>query len=402
MQIDRRQFLTKVAALGCSAAASPLMTPVAFAQGPWDGRLVVIILRGGMDGLDVVRPVGDPDFAPLRAHQRAGTPPFGTGFYQFHPALAPLTPLWQAGEFGAVHAVSTPYRDERSHFDGQDILEAGNAGAGGPIRDGWLNRLLQVVPGTTAETAYAIGHEQMLILQGAADAGRWSPEARLRLSPQAARLLDLVVHDDPLFREVSAQAFQIVQSLDLDAADTAAATAAMMDNPMMGAVAGGSHVKLAEFAVTRLLGESRIASFSLGGWDTHQNQAGQLSQALSRLSDTVLTLRAGLGPVWGKTAVLCMTEFGRTARENGTKGTDHGTGGALLYAGGALRGGQVAGDWPGLAEVDLFDRRDLMPTADVRVTAGRVMQGLYGLTDDQITDVVFPGLDLTAGPGILL
>jgi len=306
--MDRRHFLTRGLALGCSAAASPLLTPVAFASGPWDTRLVVIILRGAMDGLDVVRPVGDVDYAALRPTLSDGAGSFDTGFFRFHPALAPLEALWREGSFGAVHAVSTPYRDQRSHFDGQDILEAGGTESDSR-RDGWLNRMLQVVPGVTAETAYAIG---------------------------------LVVHDDPLFREAAAQAFEISDDIAADADAIEALAEGMANDPMMAQVGRGGHVRLAEFAVSRLRGESRIASFSIGGWDTHQDQARNLPRALSAISDTLLTLRSGLGPVWEKTAVLCMTEFGRTARENGTRGTDHGTGGALLYAGGALRGGQVS------------------------------------------------------------
>lgn len=400
--LDRRRFLLRSAAFGCSAAASPLLTPVAFAAGPWDTRLVVIILRGAMDGLDVVRPQGDPHFAGLRHTLTQGDAPFETDFFQFHPALAPLLPLWQGGDFGAVHAVSTPYRDKRSHFDGQDILEAGHHDPFAGNRDGWLNRMLQTVPGVRAETAFAIGPEQLFILTGDAPVSRWSPEARLQMSGQARRLLDVVTHDDPLFQAATSQAIEITDQLRADAAEIEAIADGMAGDSMMAAVAGGNHVKLAEFAVTRLRGESRIASFSLGGWDTHQDQVRSLPRVLGQLSDTILTLRAGLGPVWDKTAVLCMTEFGRTARENGTKGTDHGTGGAMLFAGGALRGGQVHGAWPGLGESDLYAGRDLMPQADVRSTAGQVMQGLFGLERDVIEQVVFPGLQLRDGTRIVL
>ncbi len=400
--MDRRRFLTGLA-LGCSAAASPLMTPVTFAAAPWDNRLVVIILRGGMDGLDVIRPLGDPNFAALRPDLSEGSLPLGTGFFGAHPDLAALAPLWSAGELSFVHAVSTPYRDKRSHFDGQDILEAGIAGLDEGLRDGWLNRLLQVAPGVTAETAYAVGQERMLILTGAAAAGSWSPRTRLRLTPQAERLLALVHHDDPLFREASARAIAIAaETSDPEARE---ATREMLEgNEMMEGVGlGGSHVQLAEFAASRLRGESRIASFSLNGWDTHNNQSAGLGQALSRLSDTILTLRAGVGPeVWGKTAVVCMTEFGRTARQNGTRGTDHGTGGAMILAGGAVRGGQVHGDWPGLAEADLYARRDLMPTRDVRAHAGWLMRGLFGTAAADIERAVFPGVELGTDPGLLL
>ena len=394
--MKRRDLLLQGLALGCTAAASPLVTPVALAEAPGENRLVVIILRGGMDGLDAVRPVGDPDFALRRPHLANGAGlPLGDGFWSLNPALKPLLPLWEAGEFGAVHAVSTPYRDERSHFDGQDILEAGSLRIGGGA-SGWLNRFLTTLPDARAETAYAIGREQMAILTGTAPVTRWSPEAALDLSPQAERLLELVHHEDPLFRDASAQAIAIARDLKLSAEEAG-------DTMQMGGGRPGrGHVEIARFTADRLRGATRIASFSLNGWDTHQAQEPALRAALTRLGETILTLKTELGPLWARTAVLCMTEFGRTAHENGTRGTDHGTGGALLYAGGALQGGQVLGDWPGLAEEDLYNRRDLMPTGDVRAVAGWALAGLYGTDRQALTDTVFPGLDIGTDPGLVL
>lgn len=399
--MDRRKFLMRAAALGCSAAASPLITPVAFASAPWDTRLVVVILRGAMDGLDVFRPVGDPNYAALRPTLLQGTLDLN-GFFGMNQALSPLMPLWNAGQMGAVHAVSTPYRDKRSHFDGQDILEAGKPGLEGASNDGWLNRMLQVVPNVTGETAFAIGREQQLIMSGFARASRWSPEAELSLSPQAQQLLAMVQAGDPLFANASAQAIEIAQSVAMSAETDAEEAEMMMADPMMAAVNGKQeHVQLAEFAAARLRDETRIASFSINGWDTHLNQKGGLTNALRKLSDTILTLRAGLGPVWDQTAVLCLTEFGRTARENGTKGTDHGTGGAMIYAGGALNGGRVLGDWPGLAEADLYNRRDLMPTRDVRAYPAWVMHDLMGISRRAIEGAIFPSLEMGSNPGIV-
>lgn len=182
MQISRRSLLARSAVLGCSLAASPLLTPVSFAAAPWEQRLVVIILRGGMDALDVVQPYGDPDYAALRK-SLSGGPGAGAadldGFFALHPGLAPLLPLWQRGELGFVQAVSTPYRDRRSHFDGQDLLEAGTA-ALGRAEGGWLNRMLQQMPGVEARTAFAIGQERMLMLEGAAPVSHWAPGQGLR------------------------------------------------------------------------------------------------------------------------------------------------------------------------------------------------------------------------------
>lgn len=403
--LSRRRFLIRTGLIGCSVAASPLLTPISFAAAPGDNRLVVIILRGAMDGLDVVQPYGDRAMAALRptllTGEAAGSSDLD-GFYALHPALAGLIPLWQAGELAFAHAVSTPYRDKRSHFDGQDMLEAGTVGLG-QGRDGWLNRMLQQMPGVTGQTAYALGHEDLLLLRGTAPVSNWTPDAGLRISPQAERLAGLVMHDDPLFNAALEEA--LLLSAEEDAPEMMAPEGAM-SNMMAPAMDGArqtasGHLRLAEFAARQLRGQSRIAAFSLGGWDTHQAQAAGLTRALGRLSETILALRDGLGPDWGQTAVLALTEFGRTARENGTKGTDHGTAGAMLMAGGAVRGGQVLGDWPGLASDALYQGRDLMPTRDVRAHAAWAMRGLFGLETAALEQAVFPGLDMGPDPRLL-
>lgn len=416
--MSRRAFLTRSAVIGCSAAASPLLTPVSLAAAPWDTRLVVIILRGAMDALDVVQPYGDPDYTGLRRTLTGGPANGGLdldGYFSLHPALAPLMPMWRQGQLGFAHAVSTPYRDKRSHFDGQDLLEAGTPTLT-DARDGWLNRMLQQIPGIEARTAYAIGHDDMKLLGGAAPVANWSPDAELVMSPQAIRLTALVMQEDPMFHAALNEALLLsdqpaVTEQDLIAegglaADISADMAADMAGSGMTTprpARGKAEVKIAEFAAEQLRGDSRIASFSINGWDTHSRQSGALGRALGRLSDTLLSLQQGLGPqVWQKTAVVAMTEFGRTARENGTAGTDHGTGGAAVLAGGAIRGGRVFGDWPGLSEAALYDRRDLMPTGDVREIAGWIMRGATGLDRGTIERVIFPGLDMRRDPGLLL
>ncbi|MDA9208423.1 DUF1501 domain-containing protein, partial [Octadecabacter sp.] len=263
--------------------------------------------------------------------------------------------------------------------------------------------MLQVVPGLEPEVAYSIGREQMLVLAGDAPASRWAPETQLRISPNARALLDVVYHDDPLFRDASSDAIAIAEQISLDAAVAEETTELMANATMMdGAPLNGQHVDIAEFAATRLRGDTRIASFSINGWDTHAQQSRNLKQRGTVLSDTILALRAGLGPVWEKTAVLCLTEFGRTARENGSGGTDHGTGSAMLYAGGALRGGQVIADWPGLGDGDLYAGRDLLPTRDVRAYAAWVMHDLIGLDQSTLEQAIFPGVDLGVNPRLVL
>jgi len=171
---------------------------------------------------------------------------------------------------------------------------------------------------------------------------------------------------------------------------------------MIASLRGGAHKRVAAFAANRLLDDTRVAAFSVNGWDTHNNQGRALKGALSRLADTILILRQELGGIWDKTAVLAMTEFGRTARENGTRGTDHGTGGAMLMAGGAISGGKVFGDWPGLTEGDLYQGRDLMPVMDVRAVSAMAMRGLFGIERATLEGAIFPGLDMGPAPQIIL
>ena len=375
------------------------MTPVSLAAAPWDTRVVVIILRGGMDGLDALRPYGDPDFAALRPGLAAARDPALdlAGGFGLHPALSGLMPLWAQGELGFVQAVSTPYRDKRSHFDGQDMLEAGTETLGSG-QEGWLNRMLQQMPGVEAETAYAVGRGEMKVLLGPADVADWTPDAALRMSPQALQLAELMMEEDPAFHAALSEAV----ALSDDGSGIMAAEQSMTRD-MRAALRGAPHVKIAEFVAERLRGETRVAAFSLIGWDTHRQQERSLGASLERLTQTLLTLREASGPqVWGKTAVVAMTEFGRTVRMNGTGGTDHGTGGAMVLSGGAIRGGRVLGDWPGLAEADLYERRDLMPTGDVRASAAWILRAATGLDRQGMESLVFPGLDMGRDPGLML
>lgn len=401
MSVSRRKFLKRIGLLGCSVAASPLLTPMSFAALPTDNRLVVIILRGGMDGLDVVQPYGDAALADLRPTLKFGEAAGASdldGFFALHAGLSKLMPLWAKGELAFAHAASTPYRDKRSHFDGQDLLEAGLGMDGlGQVRDGWLNRMLQAMPGVDPHSGFAIGREEMLVLTGDVPVSNWSPDTHLNLSGQSRRLLERIYHDDPLFNASISEAIELTEVLgpEMQGETAGADGAAMMQQQMMASLRGGAHKRVAEFAANRLREDTRVAAFSINGWDTHNNQSRALKGGLSRLQDTILILKQQLGEVWDKTAVLAMTEFGRTARENGTRGTDHGTGGAMVLAGGAIAGGKVFGQWPGLAQADLYQGRDLRPVMDVREVSAAVMQGMFGLDQTMLEGAVFPGLDMT-------
>ncbi len=387
--LTRRRVLTRSLGLGCSLAASPFVTPITLAGAPGENRLVVIILRGAMDGLDLLRPMGDPRLKTLRPSLSEGGLALDD-YFALHPALDGLLPLWRAGELAFAPATSTPYRDRRSHFDGQDHLEVGTAGHLPPAlsRSGWLNRLLTLLPNAEARTAFAVGRERMTILDGPAPMTHWTPGTALDLSPQNRLLLGQLFAADPLFAEAGETALHMTGADGGDAG---------MDEARAGDSAG-----LAAYVAEQMRGATRIASFSISGWDTHQGQPRAILPALARLQDALLGLRDGLGPDWSRTMVLAMTEFGRTLRENGTRGTDHGTGGALLMAGGALRGGRMFGGWPGLAEADMYAGRDLMPLRDIRAYAAWAMRDMFGLAASDVAGTVFSELDMGETPRLLL
>ncbi len=388
MTLSRRKFLIQSTMLGCSAAASPLLTPMTLAAAPGDNRLVVIILRGAMDGLGVVRPVGDANYTSYRPTLAADDEMQDLdGFFALNGALKDLVPLWRAKELSFVQAVSTPYRDKRSHFDGQDLLETGSNDASGAPKSGqsgWLNRALGLLPNARQETAFSVGTSRMLLLDGAEPYSSWSPGADLSLSAQTEALLARIYADDPLFASSAEMALDLSAKTD-----------------SMEGGRGGNAKALAGFAAARLNEETRIASFSIGGWDTHNGQNRNLARALTQLSEAILALKTGLGANWQRTTVMAVTEFGRTARENGSGGTDHGTGGAMIMAGGALNGGRVFGQWPGLGELDLYQNRDLEPTDDVRRYLGWALRDLFGMEASALGATVFPGVDMGDNVGII-
>lgn len=383
MSLTRRAFL----GTACSAAATPLITPAVFASAPGENRLVVIVLRGGLDGLGAVHPYGDPGLARLRPNltaQHIDRLHDLDGFFGLADQFHDLLPLWRAGELGFVHAVSTPYRNKRSHFDGQDFLENGGSDPGGvmtPARDGWLNRTLSLIPGARAEYALAVGRGHLLLLSGDKKTASWSPTNTLDLDNDERRMLTRLYGKDPLFARALIGA-EIYSDEGRSAGRETGQT-------------------LAAFTAKELSSQARIAAFSLGGWDTHRRQATAIQRPAKQLAEALTTLKYDLGRHWQKTAVIAVTEFGRTARENGTGGTDHGTGGAMILAGGAIAGRRVYGRWPGLEEGNLYQERDLMPTDDLRRWAAWALAGLFGLDRSSLERTVFPGLDLGGNPGIL-
>lgn len=378
--LSRRGFLTAA----CCAAAAPVFTPLAFAEMPGDNRYIAIILRGAMDGLDLVQPYGDPALKIARP-DLALSADQGLidldGFYGLNPVAALLMPLWKAGELGFVHAVSTPYRNQRSHFDGQDILEAGGIGLASKD-SGWLNRALSLT--NTPVQAIDISSGREIILSGSNPADVWSPRADLSMGNDELGFLVRLYQSDPQF----AQTFKEAVGIDT------------YTGLLYKQQKRGDGVRdMAKMAASLLKDRYRIASFSITGWDTHVQQKANFANAARNLTDAILMLRDELGPdAWRKTAVLAMTEFGRTVRQNANAGTDHGTGGCCIIAGGAVRGGHVYGKWPGLKDGNLLDNRDLNPTGDVRAVAAALLSKQFGLSASNLTGTVFPGLSLDDHP----
>jgi uncharacterized protein (DUF1501 family) len=369
-----------------------------------DPRFLAIVLRGGLDGLAVVAPVGDPDWLKLRGDKGLAldgqTPALPLdSFFALNPAMPNLHRLHQAGQATIVHAVATPYR-ERSHFDGQDVLEGGYP-APGRIDAGWLNRALAALaPGERADTrgrqAFAVGPIAPLIVRGAAPVLSWVPP---RLPPvgdeTTTRLLELYHHTDP------ALARALEERIGLAAIARAGGMASEPADDRPAVQIGGIEQVRKYFAETagaaaKFLARTegpRIGALALDGWDTHVNEGavkGRLANLLGALDGAIAEIETNMGDAWRETAVVLITEFGRTAMVNGNDGTDHGTATVAILVGGAVKGGRVIADWPGLKNSDLYEQRDLRATTDLRSVSKGLLRDHLRVDDRVLDTVVFP------------
>ena len=378
-----------------------------------DPRLLTIVLRGGLDGLSLASPAADPDLVRLRGRSAVTASGEGAGlalddFFVLNPAMQHLHALYQKREALIVHAIASPYR-ERSHFDGQDVLESGMAGVG-RVETGWLNRAVAELEASAkanpkglvkaGQKGLAMGAVVPLVMRGQAPVLSWIPQTfgtPLREST-IARLMDLYANTDPAL----AKAFADGIALDKVAlADATANTGA----PQTGAMR--EFVDTAE-AAARFLGSAdgpRIGVLSYNGWDTHANAGvlkGVLANRLGGLDAAIKAFAERIGPAWKDTVVVVVTEFGRTARVNGTDGTDHGTATCALLIGGAVKGGRVLADWPGLSDGAMHQGRDLKPTRDLRGVLKGVMRDHLGLGDRVLADKVFPASgSISASEGLI-
>ncbi len=382
------------ALLGLGAALTLGRASLALASAPTERRLVVVLMRGALDGMTAVVPYGDPALASLRAElipgavgSEGGMRDLG-GFYGLHPSLAAMHAMYLQGELLPVHAVAGHYRT-RSHFDGQDYMESG---ADERMSSGWLNRAVALLPARPGvDAALAVGGTLPLLLRGTAPVGAWAPPifnspdtdlyARIAALHQADPVTGPAILEGLKERGFSSETLGGVEKPKNVAAF-----------PALAAVAG---------RFLAVANGPRIAALEIGGWDTHAGQVRRLGEALAQLDAGMAALKDNLGEAWRETAVLVVTEFGRTARVNGTRGTDHGTGTVAFVAGGRIAGGRVLANWPGLAPGRLLEARDLQPTMDLRSVAKALLVQHLGLPAGALLSVFPDSRDAAAAPGLV-
>ena len=367
--IDRRTLLRSGAFGGLALGLAPRM---AFAKAATERRFVFIIQRGAADGLSIVAPVGDPAFVGQRG---ALAEDFGDAAkldstFALHPALAGIGGFYKQGQALFAHAIASPYRD-RSHFDGQNVLETGGADAY-QVKDGWLNRLLGVLPRDEA-SAIAVAATVPMALRGPNKVSSYAASSLPDASADLMHRVDLLYAGDSQLHALWSEAV---------ATDKLAAGADVSRN---AAATGALAAKLLAPA-----DGARVAMIETTGWDTHAGQRNRLKQQLGALDAMVVALQSGLGPLWSDTLVLVATEFGRTVAINGTGGTDHGTASAAMLLGGAVKGGRVFADWPGLKQAQLYQGRDLKPTTRLDALIGGAVAEHFAVASDRTMAALFP------------
>ena len=368
MPLNRRFFLSSTAAL----LAAPR---IAFAQAATERRFVFIIQRGAADGLHTVIPYADPGYARLRGSLAIDTADALKldGTFALHPSLPGVAQLYQAGEANIFHAVASPYRD-RSHFDAQNVLETGGS-APFQLKDGWMNRLAGMLPHRSNQ-AIAFAPTLPMALQGKIDVASYAPSGLREAND------DLLLRVQQLY-EGDAQ---------LHGLWSTAIKAQGMAGPRAGSKGRQSPAELGKIAAGFLARADgpRIAMIETDGWDTHSAQKARMAGQLSNLDKLIAALQQGLGDAWAQTTILVATEFGRTAAANGTGGTDHGTAAAAMLVGGAVRGGKIFADWPGLGPGDLLENRDLRPTLDLNTLVVHACADAFQLDPERTARVLFP------------
>ena len=380
--IDRRTLLARGAAAGALASFAPRM---ALARTGGDKRLLVLVLRGAVDGLSLAAPVSDPAFRNLRASwlEEYADAPRLDGMFRLHPALGELSSIYASGDALVAHAVATDYR-ERSHFDAQNLLEGGGLR---PFerRDGFLNRLVGLA-NRGEMAAVALSPAMPLALRGDNPATTYAPSTLPEASQGLLDRLPALYGDDPQL----AAMWQEARELE-----------GLADTSDLGSIRQARDAGLLAARMLRGKDGARVAMLDVNGWDTHASQPRMLQRGFQRLDALIGAFRKDIGPVWKDTLVLAVTEFGRTAAINGTDGTDHGTASAAIMMGGGVRGGRVIADWPGLAASQLYEGRDLRPTLSLEALLAGALSEHFALDAQLAMRTLFPGRSARPLEGLL-
>ena len=394
--LSRRSVLQGMTAAGAYTALFD-RPGVSWARTVTDRRLVIILLRGGLDGINTVVPYADTAYHRARGPLSLNSPGEADGvvdldrYFGLHPKLASLAPFFARGELAAVHAVGLSHSG-RSHFDSQDVLENGSDRPLG-ARDGWLNRALaklSVNEPAGRRLGLSVGPSLPLILRGSAGVASWAPQFLPSLEPTFLDKIETLYRDDPLLGGMLARGIQ---------------TSAMMADLLSDGGQSSNRqrkrnsddIETMVATVGKLLVSAdgpRVAVFDTGGYDTHANQGtatGTLARKLESLSAGLIRLAESMQPVWDRTVIVTATEFGRTVGTNGTGGTDHGTASVSLLLGGAVNGGRVFGDWPGIEPRHLYEGRDLATTTDMRGLFKGLLRDHLDLDEKVLEATVFPG-----------
>lgn len=377
--LARRRFLALSAGVGSLLVAPEMVA----ATVPTHRRFVFIIQRGAADGLNIVVPYGDPNYAKLRGGL-AIDPSAAIKLddhFALHPALTQVGNMFRQGQALFFHAVASTYRD-RSHFDGQNVLETGGVSPF-VLRTGWINRLVSLLP-NSAEQALAFAETVPPALRGPAPVMSYFPSNLPQPIDDLLERVGRLYGRDPQLHSLWSRVLD---------------TKAIADR----AKVGKDPISLGRLAASFLVKPlgPRIAMLETGGWDTHSAQSGRLAANLRGLDALLASLRDGLGSVWASTTVLIATEFGRTAATNGTGGTDHGTGSAAMLVGGAIKGGRVVADWPGLGAAQLYEGRDLMPTTALEAVIAGTVSESFGLDPDLVVQRLFPDKHVDPQTGLV-
>ena len=374
-EVSRRKFI-KIAGASLAVLSFPMSSAFAFQESvdvKKKAKIVWVVLRGALDSLHTVIPTFDPDYQKLRPTLASSFKepllPLDKGF-ALHPSLKNLHQWYQKKEMLPIVAVSSGY-PKRSHFDGQDFLESGKNEI--DHDSGWLARAIDI----KNRRALAVSHSTPISLRSSSQVHTWYPSKLKSADEDTLQTMSQLYQYDEVLKRNLEKAIEVKD---------------LVDDKVGGKKnRKGKFVELSKACATLMVEDNTLdcAMLEVGGWDTHNNQSSRLTKKLTELDTGLAELKTGLGDDWQNTVVIIATEFGRTAKENGTGGTDHGTGSALLLTGGAVNGGKVEGQWPGLKTDELFQQRDLMPTSNSFAWFGNVLSQHWQFTDKELAEV-FP------------